>query len=235
MFGYPQSNRKNWPKKRLGDLSSDIKYGTNNKAFEFSSYNNIPVLRIPNVASGKVNLIGLKYSNFEKKEYKLLLLKKGDLLFVRTNGNPDYIGRCAVFQFNDEYLYASYLIRVRLYKNSPILPDILSFIINFPTFRARIIREARTTAGNYNLNTQGLKSYEIILSPIKLQQKFLEIINHIETQKQLARQSLQKSEELFLSLLQGAFKGELIGEKKYEINNDGLSMAAEEDILYNTK
>ena len=36
---------------------------------------------------------------------------------------------------------------------------------------------------------------------------FEEIINHIETQKQLARQSLQKSEELFRGLLQGVFRG----------------------------
>lgn len=54
-----------------------------------------------------------------------------------------------------------------------------------------------------------IKSIFFPTPPIKLQNKFAFIIEHIETQKQLARQSLQKSEELFQSLLQGAFKGDL--------------------------
>ena len=48
-----------------------------------------------------------------------------------------------------------------------------------------------------------------ILPPIELQNKFAERVKQIEKQKKLAQQSLQKSEELFNSLLQRAFKGEL--------------------------
>jgi len=45
--------------------------------------------------------------------------------------------------------------------------------------------------------------------PITLQNQFAERIQHIEAQKQQAQASLQKSEDLFNSLLQRAFKGEL--------------------------
>ena len=45
---------------------------------------------------------------------------------------------------------------------------------------------------------------------IELQNKFAEIVEKIEKQKRLAQKSLEKSEQLFQSLLQRAFKGELV-------------------------
>jgi type I restriction enzyme S subunit len=45
---------------------------------------------------------------------------------------------------------------------------------------------------------------------MKDQDKFSEIFNGINQQKEMSKQSLQKSEELFQSLLQRAFKGELV-------------------------
>lgn len=60
-----------------------------------------------------------------------------------------------------------------------------------------------------NRNVGMLKEYEILNPPADLQFRFSEILSKIETQKQLTEQSLQKSEDLFQSLLQGAFKGKL--------------------------
>ena len=47
------------------------------------------------------------------------------------------------------------------------------------------------------------------MPPLLLQNKFVERIQLIEAQKQIAQTSLEKSEALFNSLLQRAFKGEL--------------------------
>ena len=48
-----------------------------------------------------------------------------------------------------------------------------------------------------------------ILPPIDIQNNFAERVEEIEKQKAQAEQALAKSEELFGSLLQKAFKGEL--------------------------
>jgi type I restriction enzyme S subunit len=50
---------------------------------------------------------------------------------------------------------------------------------------------------------------EFIVPPITLQNEFAERVNLIEAQKQQAQASLEKSNDLFNSLLQRAFKGEL--------------------------
>ena len=80
-----------------------------------------------------------------------------------------------------------------------------------------------------------IKSIFFPTPPIKLQSKFAFIIEQIETQKQLTQQSHQKSEELFQSLLQRAFKGELVKHDEYNLKKERVSRAAEEDMPYNTK
>ena len=59
------------------------------------------------------------------------------------------------------------------------------------------------------MNFTDLKSYKLLLPPLELQNQFAERVAVIEAQKQQAQLELAKSEELFASLLQRAFKGEL--------------------------
>ena len=59
------------------------------------------------------------------------------------------------------------------------------------------------------LNKASLDRIPVIVPPIELQNQFAERVAVIEAQKQQAQLELAKSEELFASLLQRAFKGEL--------------------------
>lgn len=60
-----------------------------------------------------------------------------------------------------------------------------------------------------SLTKATLLNIQIPIPPIKLQNEFAERINVIEQQKAQAQEALQKSEDLFNSLLQKAFKGEV--------------------------
>ncbi len=205
MFGDPILNEKRWEQLSLGEISAEIKYGTNVKCFDYSEINKIPVLRIPNIFNGSINLIDLKYANCSQKEFMKLLLKKNDLLFVRTNGNPDYIGRCAVFTIEGDYVNASYLIRVRLKKSAPIQPFFVCYVVSLPSYRSKIIKESRTTAGNYNINTQGLKNLKIMQPPLELQNKFASIVNQVEAMKRKMRESLDEMDTHFNALMHQFF------------------------------
>jgi len=59
------------------------------------------------------------------------------------------------------------------------------------------------------INTKEIQKLEVIVPPINFQNQFAERVAQIEKQKQQAEASLVKAEELFNSLLQKAFKGEL--------------------------
>ena len=76
----------------------------------------------PNVIGGSIDLSDLKLVPVTDEEFERLRVRDGDFLFVRTNGNPDFVGRCALFDSVrscllglevHQFIYASYLIRAR--------------------------------------------------------------------------------------------------------------------------
>jgi type I restriction enzyme S subunit len=54
-----------------------------------------------------------------------------------------------------------------------------------------------------------LEQFEIVFPPIKLQNKFEDLIDNVFSQKSNEITALKESEGLFNSLIQKAFKGEL--------------------------
>jgi type I restriction enzyme S subunit len=98
---------------KLGEFITDIRYGTS-QASNGHDWG-YPTLRIPNIIGGTVNTESLTCVDAPLRDADRFKLKCSDLLLVRTNGNPGYIGRSAVFEIPDgkRWLFASYLIRVR--------------------------------------------------------------------------------------------------------------------------
>ena len=102
-----------YPMVSLGQILDDIRYGTSAKCAA-GEENGQPVLRIPNVVNGRVEADDLKYATVSDADRQRYSLHSGDIVVVRTNGNPAYIGRSALIAVDAEaYLFASYLIRMR--------------------------------------------------------------------------------------------------------------------------
>jgi type I restriction enzyme S subunit len=206
MFGDPVGNPRGWPTAHLGDLSTDLRYGTSAKCTETKGESDLPVLRIPNVIGGKVGYTDLKYASLPGNEVRLTTLEPGDLLFVRSNGNPEHIGRCAVFDGADEpYLFASYLIRARLRTQLVADSHFLQYQLSSPRYREALARMARTTAGNYNVSAEALSKLKIIAPPMELQQKFLASVGAADRYLASASKGLEEAESLFSSLQNQAF------------------------------
>ena len=101
-----------WQVVRLGDVIPKFEYGTSVRCS--SEPVGMPILRIPNIASGYLNLTDLKYANLGPKESASIKLDAGDILLVRTNGNPDICGQCWVSDgLEGAWGFASYLVRGR--------------------------------------------------------------------------------------------------------------------------
>ena len=209
MFGDPVTNPKGWEVMEFGDLCEELRYGTSNMCSTDRQDGDLPVLRIPNVIGGLINWDDIKHVQLPDAETKRLRLEQGDILFVRTNGNPEYIGRCAVYDDTRPALYASYLIRARLKIEAPCLPQYASSCFTFPTYRKRLVAEAKTTAGNFNINTEGLKSLKLPIPPLSEQERFLMIRDRLATVSIRYQSGVVASDSLFTSLLQRAFRGEL--------------------------
>lgn len=197
----------------LGSLVQEFRYGTSEK----SSESGFPALRIPNVANGYLDLLDLKTVPVTAKELERLRLKDGDLLFVRTNGNPEYVGRCAVFNRQltlatgcrpDEFIYASYLIRARL-RGDTISPVVLQRYLHEGEGRRALRAVCKTSAGQYNVNVESLGGIQIPRFPKELQDIFAKRLHSIELLKEARRVGLAEADALFASIQHRAFTGAL--------------------------
>ena len=101
MFGDPESNPKRWKRGRIGDLLEETQYGTGDKAGEVGK---IPILRMGNITyKGRTDFKGLKYIDLRDDDVEKFTVRRGDILFNRTN-SADLVGKTAVFD-RDEMLH----------------------------------------------------------------------------------------------------------------------------------
>ena len=204
MFGDLSANPKGWDIATLEDLETDFIYGTSQKCF--SEPKGYPVLRIPNVLHSKIDLDDLKYAEVPEKEAKNILLIHGDIIFVRTNGNPDYVGRCAVFNLDKDFLFASYLIRARV-DLSKINPLFLLTFLQTTKGREAMAPYIRTTAGQSNIGIEGLGQIPVPLPPLSLQEEFAVVVARVESLRGRMSEGERQVEGLFESLLAESFGG----------------------------
>ncbi len=204
MFGDPVMNPKGFEQGVVGNLVSSVNYGTSSKAEEVGQY---PYLRMNNITySGEMDFSDLKYINLSENEKHKYLVKKGDLLFNRTN-SKDLVGKTAVYKDSREMAIAGYIIRVRANKNANT--EYISGFLNSSYGKKTLKGLCKSIVGMANINAKELQRIKILLPPIELQNQFAQIVENIEAQKTLVKQSLQKSEDLFNGLVQKAFGGEL--------------------------
>lgn len=208
MFGDPVNNIKEFPKGKIRDFVTEVKYGTSKPAEEEGRY---PYLRMNNITTaGYWDLTKLKYINMDDEEKEKCVVRKGDLLFNRTN-SKELVGKTAVFNLDEEMIIAGYLIRVRFNEN--INPYFIWGYLNSVHGKQTLLGMCKSIVGMANINAQELQNIKILIPPIELQTQFAHIVEKTETLKSQYQQSLQELENLYGSLSQKAFRGEL-GEKQ---------------------
>ena len=204
MFGDPVNNPKSFEILTIGDLTTDVKYGTSKSSSDGGKY---PYLRMNNITyGGKLDLNDLKYIDIDDDELEKCIVKRGDVLFNRTN-SIELIGKTCIFELEEPMVIAGYIIRVRLKNN--ILPVYLSTFLNSSYGKTLLRGIAKGAVNQANINAQELKSIKIHVPPIELQNEFAEFVKKVDSIRSKMEASLSELEDNFNSLMQKAFKGEL--------------------------
>lgn len=159
----------------VGNFAADIRYGTSRKSVDQQI--GVPVLRIPNVSSGRINLNDLKYSELSEQEFNKLKLAVGDILIVRSNGSAELVGRPAVVDNQSAGMaYAGYLIRIR--PNADVIDSaFFTLMLQAPTIRSVFLASARSTNGIYNVNAKTISALRV---PIFQMDEQVEITRRLE-------------------------------------------------------
>ena len=112
-----------------------VQYGTSKELNE--EQKGFPTLRLNEFDSFFIKPPQKYCDKIDDLTYQSLVLKKGDVLICRTNGNPKLVGKSAIVPEDSEYAFASYLFRVRP-KEEKLLPTALVAYLNSTFGRAEI-------------------------------------------------------------------------------------------------
>ncbi len=205
MFGDPVTNPKGYPQGTIRDLVSEAKYGTSAKASETEG--EYPVLRMGNITyAGKWDLTDLKYLDLSEKDKPKYLAQKGDLIFNRTNSR-ELVGKTSVYDFDYPMALAGYLIRGRV--NSAGNPYYISAYLNSKHGKQTLLNMCKSIVGMANINAQEMQDIKILIPPIEQQNNYQAIEIQVRERIKKMYQADGEQGNLFSSLSQKAFAGEL--------------------------
>ncbi len=206
MFGDPVTNPKGWEVKRLGEICTNFQNGIGKNSEHYG--HGSKVANISDLYEWH-RFIPEKYSLLDvtPKEIEKYSLMRGDLLFVRSSVKREGVAVCSVYDSDEICLFSSFMIRVRP-RTDLINPEFLSLMLRTPPMRNRLILGSNTSTIT-NISQPGLSKIEVVVPPIKTQNLITKVTKNIEESVRCHLQALEQSENLFNSLLQRAFRGEL--------------------------
>jgi len=206
---FENGESKGWEKGILGDYVIDCRYGTSEKANPDGI--GVPVIRMGNIQNGHLMLDDLKYVPLSDSSAQKLLLQEGDVLVNRTN-SAELVGKCAVFEEDGDFVFASYIIRLRL-DTARAEPRLVAMYINSPAGRSYMFSERKQMTGQANINSKKLKALPIALPVLPDQQGIVAYLDdlrvNVDRLKCLQEQTAAELDALLPSILDKAFKGEL--------------------------
>lgn len=189
-----------WPIATIGECSTDIRYGTSEKASAEGEY---VYLRMNNMGDdGALNLSDTKRITLEGKALSNCLVRKGDLLFNRTNSR-EKVGKTCVFCFDEPMVIAGYIIRVRL--DDRVDSVYLAAYMNLNSTKALLRGMAKGAVHQANINAKQLASIEFPLADIDVQKQFVSFVSQVDKSRFVAQQQIEKLQMLYDKLAQDYF------------------------------
>lgn len=209
MFGDPASNKHEWETLTIRELSlrfSDGPFGSNLKTEHYSD-SGIQVIRLQNIGINEFVEKDITYVNTNHYEN---VLKKYSCypndVVIATMGEPN-IRACIVPKHVNVAVNKADCVLFRVNPNLSN-PYYISHLLNLEgfLFLATSFIHGQTRA---RISSGQIAKISIPVPPLELQTQFAQIVEKTEALKTQYQQSLQELENLYGSLSQKAFRGEL--------------------------
>ena len=185
-----------WRLAIVEDVTSICQYGLSIPLNESGQY---PILRMMNYDDGRIIAKDLKYVDLDDANLNSFKVHKGDILFNRTN-SADLVGKVGIFYLEGNYVFASYLVRLRADQNQ-ILPDFLNYYLNSELGQRRLLAYATPGVSQSNISAGNLKKVLVPLPPMEEQKQIVEVLNNLERRKHLQRNHVAEAQKCLTALI----------------------------------
>ena len=160
-------------RQEIDQISLDVQYGiseamnTNGQGYKIFRMNEIISRRMADNGS-------MKCADISTDEFAKYRLRKGDLLFNRTN-SIEHVGKTGIFTLDGDYCFASYLIRVVI---NPELaqPEFVNLMMNSQQFQEFAKSKAAKSINQANINATIMRHIKIPVPPLPEQQALIDAV-----------------------------------------------------------
>ena len=200
LFGAYPHNPMGWKTGTIRDVVTDVRYGSSRPAVDGGKY---PYLRMNNITyGGELDLSDVKRIDVPENELEKCTVRRGDVLFNRTN-SKELVGKTCVYDRDEMMVLAGFVIRVRV--NDVVLPEFLSAFLNTDFSKRTLLGMCKAAIGQANINAQEMQNIGIYIPPIELQREFVQFKNQTDKSKAAIQKALDEAQLLFDSLMQKYF------------------------------
>ena len=201
MFGDPVQNPFRWPTRPLlemGYCKNGMNFHTGDSGIEMHCLG-VGDFKDHSVIDGTDNLPTVSLNEAPPEES---MLRDGDIVFVRSNGNKALVGRClVVYPRSTPSTYSGFCIRYRL-TSGEVNTMYLLRVLKTASMRKKM---AGRGANIQNLNQQILATLDIPTPPLELQEQFATFVKQIDKSKVVVQKALEEAQTLFDSLMHQYF------------------------------
>jgi len=208
MFGDPVTNPKSWEVKKLGEMI--VKGPTNGLYKPASDYGSgTRILRIDGfydgVLSEQSKLKRVKITDAEMEKFGLT---ERSIVINRVN-SKEYLGKCGFAQHIEEStVFESNMMNFKV-DELKLNPRFLVQQLQMPNIKMQIATCSKDAVNQSSINQNDVKSFEVIVPTIELQNGYESVCKRFLASKSNYDDSSNLNGELFNSLSQKAFAGEL--------------------------
>lgn len=203
MFGDPHRNPHNYPVREFETL---LKIPLRN-GISPSSKGSVSagVLTLSAITGEKFDATQIKEGKFLKPISKTDQVDVGDFYICRGNGSPDLVGKGYFASKSMKGVaFPDTMIAAKI-NAEEVCRGFFEVIWNSQFVRGQIIEAARTTNGTYKINQTATGGIKIPTPPKAAQETFEDVFRKVHD----LRERLSFEDDLFASLSQRAFRGEL--------------------------
>jgi type I restriction enzyme S subunit len=166
------------------------------------------------VRDGRVDLLNRvhwKYARVERAVAREFLLRRGDLLIVRGNANPNLIGRCAMVEdIPKDCIYPDILKRIAfLEREDGVIPKFAALAWNHPLVHNQVLKRAKTSNGTLKINSRDVCQIVLPVPPKRSQELLIEAVATADRQIYAMMKSLKTLNRLKRGLMQDLLGGKV--------------------------
>ena len=187
---------ESWAVVELGELLTIAQYGMSVKGTPEGNY---AILRMTNQVDGQIVGRNLQFVEISHGEFEKFRVERGDILFNRTN-SLDLVGRTAIFNIEGEFVFASYLIRLRT-DEKKLNPFFLNCYFNTDEIQARLKSIATRAVSQSNISATRLKGFPVPKPSLEEQDEIVAHATALDRKLAVHRSKLNQLQDLFRTLL----------------------------------